>query len=90
MVNENQLKALTRNVSMTVSEADSSPQYSSDENISYEELMYRYKTLLEAMNTLTQNMEILMEENNILPKDSTKMMLQINGKVFAGNMKLVK
>ena len=52
--------------------------------------MYRYKNLLEAMNTLTQNMEILMEENNILPKDSTKMMLQINGKVFAGNMKLVK
>lgn len=90
MVNENQLKRLTKGVFMNTPDENTDREYINNRNLSYDELMERYITLMEKMQEMTESVEMLLENNNVLPKDTQKVMIQIKGRVFAGEMEIIK
>lgn len=90
MVNENQLNRLTKGVFMNTSDVNTEREYVDNRNLSYDELMERYITLMEKMQEMTESVEMLLENNNVLPKDTQKVMIQIKGRVFAGEMEIIK
>lgn len=89
MVNENQLKKLTKGVFMNASD-ENTERGIINNNLSYDELMERYVSLMEKMQEMTESVEILLENNNVLPKNTQKVMIQIKGRVFAGEMEIIK
>lgn len=90
MVNENQLNRLTKGVFMNTSDVNTEREYVDNRNLSYDELMERYVTLMEKMQEMTASVEMLLENNNVLPKNTQKVMIQIKGRVFAGEMEIIK
>ena len=90
MVNENQLNKLTKGVFMNTSDVNIEREYVDNTDLSYDELMKRYLTLMEKMNEMTESLEMLLENNNVLPKDTQKVMIQIKGRVFAGEMEIIR
>lgn len=53
-----------------------------DKRDDYETLLYKHNLLMEMYEELYEKNEAILKENNIIPKNTTKIVLQIGGKIF--------